>query len=545
MRLVDARQMRELDNRAIQEIGIPAVVLMENAGVAIAEEVVRWCVLRAEQQVPDEAEGLIEEALLGIGRRAVQNSPTEVRRILEQEHWLILIGKGNNGGDGLVAARHLMNAGMSVTLLYVTPHEQLTGAAAGQAQIAAALNIPLIVFGEQQLNYGEYTGAIDALLGTGTSGAPRGNYAAAIEQVNASGLPIVSADLPSGVNADTGETYEPCIQARITVCLAFLKAGLTQYPGARAAGDVIVRDIGIPVSLAKTGRPGSFLLTEEVLIRELGVQPSRRRDPDGHKGTYGHVLLAAGSAEMSGAGLLASKAALRAGCGLATWALPAALAPHVLGAVPELMLAPVGDSASKGWSEAAAGEVLRLLETRGVLAAGPGLGRFEGEGAFLRALWEGARRPLVLDADALNILAAAGGPAAWKRRDAAVVLTPHPGEMARLAGVSTAEVQRDRIGLARRFALEHGVTLVLKGARTVIAAEDGRIFVGTTGNPGMATGGAGDVLTGMIAGLLAEGLTAVQAAAFGVHLHGLAGDRAAAARHNPASLLAGDIIEHL
>lgn len=545
MRLVDAGQMRELDHQTIQEIGIPAAVLMESAGRAVAEEVVRYCVLRSEQQLPKEPEGLIEEVLLGMGGMGCRRSPADIRHILQYEHWLVLIGKGSNGGDGLAAARHLINAGMSVTLLYVTDPGQMTGEAAAQVQAARALKIPSRVFGERPLEFAGYTGILDALLGTGTSGAPRGSYAALIEQVNGSGLPIVSADLPSGVNADTGEVYEPCIQARITVSLAFLKAGLTQYPGAGAAGDVVVKDIGIPASLAETGKPGSFLLTEEVLIRELEVHPSRRRDPDGHKGTYGHVLLAAGSTGMSGAGLLASKAALRAGCGLATWALPAALAPHVLGAVPELMLAPVGDGASEGWSEAAAGEVLRLLETRSVLAAGPGLGRFAGESAFLRALWEGARCPLVLDADALNIFAAAGGPAAWKRRDASVVLTPHPGEMARLAGVSTAEVQRDRIGLARRFALEHGVTLVLKGARTVIAAEDGRVFVNTTGTPAMATGGAGDVLTGIIAGLLAQGLTAVQAAAFGVYMHGLAGERAAAARHNPASLIAGDIIEHL
>lgn len=465
--------------------------------------------------------------------------------MLSREHWLILVGKGNNGGDGLVAARHLMNSGVRATLLYASPPGQLTGEAEVQYKIAEALRLPSFVFGQEPIDYSRYTGIVDALLGTGSSGAPRGSYAKLIEKANASGLPIISADIPSGLDADTGEVYEPCVQARMTVCLAFLKAGLTQYPGAGAAGNVIVRDIGIPRSLAADPEsPGSYLLTEEVLSGELGVDLLRRRAPDGHKGTYGHVLLAAGHAQMSGAGLLAAKAALRAGCGLATWALPGVVAPHVLGAVPELMLAPAGDGAD-GWSAAAAEEVLRLLETRTVLAAGPGLGRFSGEQAFLRALWERAQRPLVLDADALNILAAAGGPAAMPRRDAAVVLTPHPGEMARLAGISTAEVQRDRIGLARRYALEHGVTLVLKGARTVIAAEDGRVFVNITGTPGMATGGAGDVLTGIIAGLLAQGLSAVQAAAFGAYLHGLAGERAAAARNHPASLLAGDIIEHL
>lgn len=546
MRIVDAKQMRELDEQAIQRLGIPALSLMENAGMAIAEEVVRFCRMRLENGDFREAQGLIAQPEHG-GRGIFpgKQEDGDARKILQHEHWLILVGKGNNGGDGLVAARHLLSRGVNVTLVYASAPDKLTDEAAVQSCIATALSIPALMGGECQLNMREYTGIVDALLGTGSTGAPRGNYAELIRQANASHLPILSADIPSGLNADTGEVYEPCIQARITVSLAFLKAGLTQYPGAKAAGDVRVRDIGIPLSLAQQLTPSSFLLTEEVLSRELGVDPARRRDPDGHKGTYGHVLLAAGSTEMSGAGLLASKAALRAGCGLATWALPADLAPQLLGAVPELMLAPVGDGASGGWSEAAASEVLRLLETRSVLAAGPGLGRFAGEGAFLRALWAGARRPLVLDADALNMLAAAGGPAAFPRREAAVILTPHPGEMARLAGISTAEVQRDRIGLARQFALEHGVTLVLKGARTVIAAEDGRVFVNMTGTPGMATGGAGDVLTGIIAGLLAQGLSAVQAAAFGVYLHGLAGERAAAARNHPASLLAGDIIEQL
>jgi NAD(P)H-hydrate epimerase len=355
----------------------------------------------------------------------------------------------------------------------------------------------------------------------------------------------VAADIPSGLDADTGAVHDPCIQARITVCLAFLKAGLTQYPGAKAAGDVIVRYIGIPRALPPGMAEAGVLLTEEALRGELGVDPGRRRDADGHKGTYGHVLLAAGSLTMSGAGLLAAKAALRAGSGLVTWALPEALLPQVLGAVPELMLAPAGGEAG-AWNAAAASELLRLLEARDVLAIGPGLGRFPGEDGFLRAVWEGAPRPLVVDADALNILAAAGAPAAWPRREAATILTPHPGEMARLAGLSTAEVQRDRIGLARSYAVQHGVTLVLKGARTVVAAPDGRVFVNVTGHPGMATGGAGDVLTGLIAGLLAQGLDAVQAAAFGVYLHGQAGERAAAARQgNPASLIAGDIIEAL
>lgn len=614
MKFVTSGQMREADRYAIEVLGLPAMVLMENAGRAIAEEVLRFCAERSG-------------AFSGIGREADKREALHFREAAEsiregdpgtgldlsREHWLILVGKGNNGGDGLVCARHLADAGMAVSLLYAEPPERLRGEAAVQYRIVRALGLPGTVYdperggaellgwkqggsrqgesvqggsGQGESGQGEsiqggsaqdgsiqgesaqagssqggsiqgesiqggnsrvrqmpVTGLVDALLGTGTTGAPRGVYASLIREANASGLPIVAADLPSGLDADTGAVHDPCIRARVTVSLAFLKAGLTQYPGARAAGDVVVRNIGIPRTLPPGMKPAGSVLTEAALS-ELGADPGRRREPDGHKGTYGHVLLAAGSLPMSGAGLLAAKAALRAGCGLATWALPAALLPPLLGVVPELMLAPVADGGSGAWNPAAANEVLRLLEARDVLAVGPGLGRFPGEGVYLRALWEGAARPLVVDADALNILAASDF-AAWPRREAATVLTPHPGEMARLTGLTTAEVQRDRLGVARGFAAEHGVTLVLKGARTIVAAPDGRVFVNVTGHPGMATGGTGDCLTGIIAGLLAQGLDAVQAAALGVYLHGRAGERAAALRANPASMLAGDILDAL
>lgn len=560
MKFLLSEQMREVDRYTIEELGIPAMVLMENAGRAIAEEVLRFCRSRrgrAQKQrqrhdEPRQAEGcyVYEEADKVPGFAAVSDPETGSDN--SGEHWVVLVGKGNNGGDGLVCARHLADAGVAVSLLYAEPPERLRGEAAAQHEIVKRLGMPGRVY-DPEAGAGivaggrdrAVTGLVDALLGTGTKGAPRGVYASLIREANESGLPIVAADIPSGLDADTGAVHDPCIRARVTVSLAFLKAGLTQYPGAGQAGEVTVRYIGIPRRLPPGMSAAGTVLTREALAGELGVDAERPRLADGHKGTYGHVLLAAGSLPMSGAGLLAAKAALRAGCGLATWALPEALLPRLLGAVPELMLAPAADGGSGAWNEAAANEVLRLLEARDVLAVGPGLGRFPGEAAFLRALWEGAATPLVVDADALNILASAGGLAAWPRRDAATVLTPHPGEMSRLTGLSTAEVQRDRIGVARRFAAEHGVTLVLKGARTVIAAPDGRVFVNVTGHPGMATGGSGDVLTGIIAGLLAQGLDGVQAAAFGAYLHGLAGEQAAARRGNPASLLAGDIIDAL
>lgn len=458
------------------------------------------------------------------------------------EHWLVLAGKGNNGGDGLAAARHLREAGIAVTLVYAAAPESLAGEAALQRDAAAAMGIPAVVYGRDALDLAACSGIVDALLGTGSAGAPRGAYAELIAAANASGRAIVSADIPSGLDADTGETHEPCIHASVTVCLAFLKRGLLQYPGAQAAGRVVVRSIGIPAALAREGGVQVSLLTPEVLTARLKVDLARRRSPEGHKGTYGHVLLAAGSLRMSGAGLLSARAALRAGCGLVTWALPEKLLPYVIGSVPELMLAPVTGGDGE-WNAGTAAEVLRLSTSRDCIAIGPGLGRFEGDTEWLRRLWEETDGPMVIDADALNILADTGY-RSWSRRHP-VILTPHPGEMARLAGISTAEVQRDRIGIALSYAVQHGVILVLKGAHTVIATPEGQAYINITGHPGMGTGGAGDVLTGIISGLLAQGLEADQAAAFGVYLHGLAGERAARKRDHPSALIAGDIIEAL
>jgi NAD(P)H-hydrate epimerase len=307
---------------------------------------------------------------------------------------------------------------------------------------------------------------------------------------------------------------------------------------------VKVRAIGIPASLATNMGVQVHLLTPEVLHSHLGVDLARRRSPEGHKGTYGHVLLAAGTLRMSGAGLLSARAALRAGCGLATWALPQKLLSLIIGAAPELMLADIGGNEDGTWHAGSISELLKLSKERDVLAIGPGLGRFQADTEWLRNLWEGTDCPLVIDADALNILADADYKS-WASRRHPVILTPHPGEMARLASITTAEVQRDRISLAMGYAKEHGVTLVLKGAHTVIATPEGQAYVNTTGHPGMGTGGAGDVLTGIISSLLAQGLNATQAAAFGVYLHGLAGERAARQRNNPAAIIAGDIIEAL
>ncbi|WP_449602135.1 NAD(P)H-hydrate dehydratase [Paenibacillus sp. Marseille-Q9583] len=540
MYLVTAEQMRRLDGETIQRLGIPAIALMENAGRVIAEEIVALCRRRGGEGCRNAAGW--EDA----GKDAFQVSADHALTLdnAAAERWFILVGKGNNGGDGLAAARYLRETGIAVTLVYAVPPESLSGEAALQRDAAAAMGLPAVVYGRDRVDLAECSGILDALLGTGAAGAPRGAYAELIAAANSSGKVIVSADIPSGLNADTGETHEPCIHASVTVCLAFLKRGLLQYPGAGAAGHVKVRAIGIPSSLAPESGVQVHLLTPEVLHAHLGVDLARRRSPEGHKGTYGHVLLAAGTLRMSGAGLLSARAALRAGCGLVTWALPQKLLPYIIGSAPELMLADVGGNEDGTWQAGSVSELLKLSKERDVLAIGPGLGRFEADTEWLRNLWEGTDCPLVIDADALNILADADYKS-WASRRHPVILTPHPGEMARLASITTAEVQRDRISLAMGYAKEHGVTLLLKGAHTVIATPEGQAYVNTTGHPGMGTGGAGDVLTGIISSLLAQGLNEAQAAAFGVYLHGLAGERAARQRNNPAAIIAGDIIEAL
>jgi ADP-dependent NAD(P)H-hydrate dehydratase / NAD(P)H-hydrate epimerase len=512
MHVVTAEEMRKLDRHVIDVIGIPAAVLMENAGSAIAREVQEF----SQTHGMDKA-----------------NRPPR---------WVILVGKGNNGGDGLVAARHLMESGVDVTLIFAQSPEQLTGDAARQQEFAWRLGIPATVYGSSPVDWRPFDGIVDALLGTGTKGAPRGPYAELIREANASGLPIISVDIPSGLDADTGVPHDPCIQAARTVALAFLKRGLVQTGGLDKAGEVVVRPIGIWPSLAETFGVQTFLLGERLFRERFRLDPRLPRKTDTHKGTYGHVLVVAGSREMSGAGLLCSKAALRAGSGLVTWAMPDTLLPSLIGHAPEVMLAGLPGE----WSLPAAREkLLALIRSRNVTVIGPGLGRFPGDVDWLHMLWEETNGPLVLDADALNMLADADHFSSWPKRKAPTILTPHPGEMARLAGVTTGDVQQNRIELARAYARRHQLTLVLKGAGTVVAAPDGCAYINPTGNPGMATGGAGDVLAGMVGGLLAQGLPADQAACLAVWLHGSAGDRAMAKRQSGYSLIAGDILEEL
>ncbi|PDO09829.1 MAG: bifunctional ADP-dependent (S)-NAD(P)H-hydrate dehydratase/NAD(P)H-hydrate epimerase [Candidatus Reconcilbacillus cellulovorans] len=518
MYVATSAEMRELDRYAVETIGIPVASLMENAG---------WETART-------AEAFLQKKLRSrtvSGDRAFS--------------WIILVGKGHNGGDGLVAARRLAEAGHRVRIVLAEPPDRMEPETVRQWEIAWRLGIRTDLYSPGANHLSDCDALLDALLGTGVRGAPREPYASLIREANASGRPIVAVDVPSGLDADTGRPYDPCIRAELTVTFALPKSGLVQDPALAFVGRVVVRPIGIDPRWAEAIGVRAMLLGPDAW-RRLDIDAERPLRPDTHKGAQGHVLIVGGSRGMAGAGLLCARAALRAGCGLVTWAIPDRLVESMAGRAPEIMLAGVADGGRGDWSAVRPDDVVTLAASRDAVAVGPGLGRFPGGERLIRALWENTDKPLVIDADALNLIASVGDFADWPRRSGPpAVLTPHPGEMARLCGVTAADVSIDRIGYARRFAEKHGVVVALKGARTVVAAPDGFAYINTTGNPGMATAGSGDVLTGVVAGLLAQGYTPLQAAALGVYLHGKAGDRAA--RYHPSlhSVTSVDILESL
>lgn len=507
MRVLSATAMQELDRRTIAEAGIPGSVLMENAGRGVAEVAVR----RFAAQYPGPV--------------------------------LILCGRGNNGGDGFVAARHLRAAGWEVRVVLLAERAAVSGDAAlmlaelqqeggtvNEAVNEAALADLLAAAADCRL-------CIDALLGTGFARPPDGLLATAIAWLNGQTAPVVAIDLPSGVDASSGRVPGVAVRAALTVTFAFGKVGLFSYPGAQFAGEVLTVPIGIPEQLA-AAIPDEFLLVDAAEARAL----LPLRPVDGHKGTFGHVLVVAGSLGKSGAAVMTAEAGLRAGAGLVTLACPTSVQQVAAAHLVEVMTAPLIEVGG-ALSLQAMADLLALSDDKQAVALGPGLGAAEETGALVRRFLKESALPTVVDADGLNALAGhlevLDG-----RRGRATVLTPHPGEMARLCGRSVAEVQADRVGVARDFAVKHAVVLVLKGARTVIAFPDGRVRINGSGHAGMASGGMGDVLTGVIGGLLAQGMMADAAATLGTYLHGLAGDRLYP-RYGDAGLLATDLLREL
>jgi len=507
MRILNSRQMREADRRAIQDLSVPSLVLMEAAG--------------------RETAAAIAAAYPDVGAMRVA----------------VLSGRGNNGGDGFVVARHLQERGARVAVYVAGRHDQIAGDARTNLDALRHLDVEVVDVPDADAWARHRAGAlaadllVDALFGTGLTPPLTGLAEAIVIDVNAAGRPVVAIDLPSGLSADTPAVTGPAVRAALTVTMAASKLPLALPPGDALAGRVVVADIGIPQRvIADLDGPWIEVLTPESL-RPL-VKP---RAADSHKGTYGRVLILAGSRGKTGAAALAAMAALRSGAGLVTVGTPASCLPIVAGLGTEFMTEPLEETAEGTIASEALERVLDMPAD--VIAVGPGLGRSSSTTAFVHGLLERCRVPIVLDADGLNAFAGHADRLTGRAaRD--VIVTPHPGEMARLVGVGIADVQADRLRFAREFALTRRLHVVLKGHRTLVATPDDKTFINRTGNPGMATGGTGDVLTGMVAAWFGQLREASQAAALAVYLHGLAGDLAAGVSGEVA-LIARDVIDHL
>ena len=530
MKVVTAAEMRRIDQDTIEGIGIPGIVLMETAGSAIVHAI--------EQHYP---------TCQRIG---------------------IFAGKGNNGGDGIVIARQLAHIGRDVHLFLVSPQESFTGEAHINLQIAKRLTasfgnlqaapkgglrikeIPTDIALEPDASRDNDTSLnhiascellVDAIFGTGLRGAVRSPIASIINVINSLPIPVLSVDLPSGLDADTGQPLGTCVQADRTVTIGLPKRGLLIHPGAELAGKLEVVDIGFPEQVVDA--QGIKVNWTTATQASQWVPP---RPPASHKGSYGRVLVVAGSTGMTGAAALASEAALRAGAGLVTLATPKHLNPILEGLLPEVMTLPLPETEAGSLTVSATSAILEFAEkTKSVLAIGPGLSQHPETVSLVHQLIrenqeQGLGLRMVIDADGLNALAQDRNILSLLDRE--TVLTPHPGEMARLTGASVSTLEKDRIHTAQQFASEHSLTLVFKGAPTVSADANGEVWINSTGNPGMSTGGMGDVLTGVIAGLMAQGIASERAAALGIYLHGLAGDMVAE-RLGMHGLIASDVLK--
>jgi len=506
VRVLNAAQMREADRRTIDDIGIPSLVLMENAG--------RQAVAAMEAVYSDLAERQVA----------------------------VLCGRGNNGGDGFVIARTLLQRGVSVSVFLIGRVAEVRGDARVNLEILGRLGLTVVEVADSQaweLHFSEVSDCtliVDAIFGTGLNAPIAGFIESVITDVNASGIPVVAIDLPTGLSADLPEPIGPSIEAGLTVTLAAPKLPLVLPPGELRAGDIVIADIGIPNEVLEAVDGARVDLSTRVSMREL-ITP---RTADTHKGDYGRVLIVAGSPGKTGAAYLSAVGALRSGAGLVTVATPASCQPVVAGMGPEYMTEALAETGN-GLDPNIVDRVIDMA--RDVIAIGPGLGQARDTREFIHRLVDRAGMPLVVDADGLN--AFVDHPDRLNGREGRdVIITPHPGEMARLVGMTTQEVQASRLEVARNFARAHHVFVVLKGHRTLIATPDEKIFINPTGNPGMATGGTGDVLTGMIAAWLAQLLDAEAACRLAVYLHGLAGDLVDA-EEGEVAMTSADVAAHL
>lgn len=505
MKLVTADLMRRIDATAIEMRGIPGPELMENAGRGIAEAI----------------------------RDGIMGDP-------KSQAVTVICGKGNNGGDGFVVGRYLHEYGCKVDLYYPAPDEKLSDDAKLNLGRARELEISIHPV-EKIQDFPEIIEAdfiIDAIFGTGFSGAPRGLPGEMIDYINQQNIPVITVDCPSGLNIDTGRHEGSAVQAMFSFPLAAPKVGMYYSPGRELCGLIEVIPIGIPDDVIEQFAIKENLITPELIESLLPV-----RKPDGHKGDFGKLFILAGSTGLTGAAALAAEASARSGLGLVTVGCPASVNQILEIKLTEAMTVPLPDVGKKGaLAVRGLGEIKKEIALRDAVAIGPGIGRHHETFELIRRLTAQLSKPAVIDADGLNAFA--------KDRDAlrgehpGLVLTPHPGEFARLIDEEIPSDREELFNLVRKYASEYHAVIVLKGSPTIVADTDGQIYLNPTGNNGMATGGTGDVLTGMIGSFLAQGLSPREAALCGVYLHGLAGDLAAG-EIGYRSLLAGDLIDFL
>lgn len=498
MKLASPNEMRKIDQIAIEKFGISGIILMDNAALSVAEkacEILSW----------------------DCSRKVVA-----------------VAGKGNNGGDAFAAARHLHQWGFPVSVVSLVPRDCITGDALYFLKILENLEIEISYIDDESfvreslLNLEKPDIILDGILGTGIHGTVTGVYAAAVDAINDSPAKVLSIDIPSGVSGETGQVCGTAVKADETVTFAAAKPGLFLYPGRAYAGKVTVADIGIPAQ-ALAGVQGELLDLPGV----CGLLPERRAD--GHKGTFGRVLIITGSTGMTGAGALSAKAAFKAGCGLVYLAVPESLAPIYAVTIPEAIVLPQADLNSV-ISGDDTDKLLNLSETMDAIILGPGLSSAPAVAGWVNAFVKGCKRPMVLDADALNVLE----PDTLRMKQAPVALTPHPGEFSRLTGAAVDQIQADRVAHAVQFSRQNGTPVALKGAGTVVALPDGRYRINTSGHSCLAVAGSGDVLAGITGSLIAQGIPHDQALALAVFIHGRCGEELAG-KQDQSGFTAGEL----
>lgn len=499
MKVSSVAEMRQMDRTAIERYGIPELLLMENAGLAV--------------------------------QRVIRRHWPETHR-----RWLVLCGIGNNGGDGLVVARLLHSLGHPVQVMILGDPARYGDTAAVNYTALMALGPPVaLVSAPEDVTHSlaQCDGVVDGLLGTGITRAVDGLYAAVIEAVNAAGKPVVSIDIPSGVNGDTGQVMGKAVRADHTVSFGLPKLGNLLYPGYDLGGTFWVSPISFPPALYDG--PGLTAATNEPVALP-------RRDPAGHKGSFGEALFVAGAANYYGAPYFSSMAFLKAGGGYSRLATPAGLAPRIAARAGEVVYLPQAETESGAPARSNLDGLLKTIEKMDFVVAGPGTSLDEEAQALLRDLAAQCDKPLLLDGDGLTAISRDRN--IVTSRHAPTILTPHTGEMARLTGLTATEIERNRVTVLRRAAAELNAIIVLKGAHSLIGDPDGRVYINLSGNAGMATAGSGDVLTGAIAAMAGLGLPVAEAVRQGVFVHGLAGDLAAASQGQDG-MTAQDILEAL